>query len=63
MDIIGENTIPKDVCEISKEVIIEYCATKLAKFKVPEYVEFVSEFPRTSVGKIQKNELRNAIRS
>jgi crotonobetaine/carnitine-CoA ligase len=55
--------IPKDGYEVRKDVIIEYCATKLAKFKVPEYVEFVSVFPRTSVGKIQKSELRNAIRS
>lgn len=51
--------IPKDGQVVSKEEIIEYCSLKLAKFKVPEYMEFVTEFPRTSVGKIQKNELRN----
>lgn len=51
--------IPKDGQAVSKKEVIDYCSVKLAKFKVPEYVEFVTEFPRTSVGKIQKNELRN----
>jgi crotonobetaine/carnitine-CoA ligase len=30
----------------------------LAKFRVPELVEFRGELPRTSVGKIQKHILR-----
>ena len=38
--------------------IIAYCAERLSKFRVPEFVEFRSEFPRTSVGKIQKHLLR-----
>jgi len=35
--------------------IITFCKTKLSKFRVPEFVEFRDEFPRTSVGKIQKH--------
>jgi crotonobetaine/carnitine-CoA ligase len=38
--------------------IIDWCAQKLAKFKVPSFVEFKAEFPKTSIGKIQKNILR-----
>ncbi len=38
--------------------IIAFCAERLSKFRVPEFVEFRSEFPRTSVGKIQKHLLR-----
>jgi crotonobetaine/carnitine-CoA ligase len=38
--------------------IITFCQSRLAKFKVPEVVEFVTELPRTSVGKIQKHLLR-----
>ena len=38
--------------------IIDYCKTRLSKFRVPEFVEFRDEFPRTSVGKIQKHILR-----
>lgn len=41
--------------EVSDEEIKIFCSTKLAKFKIPEYIEFVTEFPRTSVGKIQKH--------
>lgn len=40
------------------EEIIEWCRSHLAKFRVPEFVEFCTELPRTSVGKIQKHILR-----
>ncbi|WP_027415897.1 AMP-binding protein [Aneurinibacillus terranovensis] len=42
----------------TEEEIIAFCQSRLAKFKVPEYVEFVGQLPRTSVGKIQKHLLR-----
>jgi len=38
--------------------LIAWCADTLAKFKVPKYVRFVSEFPMTASGKIQKYKLR-----
>ena len=38
--------------------IIDFCKERLSKFRVPELVEFRDEFPRTSVGKIQKHILR-----
>jgi carnitine-CoA ligase len=38
--------------------IIDWCADKLADFKVPGSVRFVPDFPRTSLGKVQKNILR-----
>jgi fatty-acyl-CoA synthase len=40
------------------ENLIAWCAAALAKFKVPRYVRFVSEFPMTASGKIQKYKLR-----
>lgn len=39
--------------------LIEWCASSLAKFKVPRYVRFVSDFPMTASGKIQKYKLRD----
>ena len=42
----------------TEEEIIDFCATRLSKFRVPEFVEMREEFPRTSVGKIQKHILR-----
>jgi crotonobetaine/carnitine-CoA ligase len=44
--------------QVSDEEIIAWCQERLAKFRVPEFVEFCTELPRTSVGKIQKHVLR-----
>jgi len=38
--------------------IIDWCAERLAKFKVPGFVKFKDDFPRTSIGKVQKNIIR-----
>ncbi|MEQ6353071.1 hypothetical protein ABNX05_00385 [Lysinibacillus sp. M3] len=46
---------------ISEEALIAHCRERLAKFKVPDRIEFVIDFPRTLVGKIQKHVLRNAV--
>lgn len=42
----------------TEQDIIDYCKGQLAKFKVPSAIEFVEDFPRTSVGKIQKHKLK-----
>ncbi|WP_341666734.1 class I adenylate-forming enzyme family protein [Alcaligenes sp. SDU_A2] len=39
------------------QAIIEHCARKLALFKVPRYIAYVQEFPRTPSRKIRKQEL------
>ena len=44
--------------QVSAEELIAFCADMLAKFKVPKYVRFVTEFPMTASGKIQKYKLR-----
>ncbi|KRF61040.1 ATP-dependent acyl-CoA ligase [Bacillus sp. Soil768D1] len=43
---------------ITEDELILYCRKRLAKFKVPDTIEFVDEFPRTAVGKVQKHILR-----
>ena len=42
----------------TQEELIEYCATKLAKYKLPTEIEFRSELPKTNVGKVLKKDLR-----
>jgi carnitine-CoA ligase len=42
----------------SERDLIDWCAARLARFRVPEVVQFYAELPRTSVGKIQKHILR-----
>jgi long-chain acyl-CoA synthetase len=41
----------------SEEEMLEFCRERLAKFKVPRYVEFRKELPKTMVGKILRREL------
>ena len=43
---------------LTAQEVMDYCAARLAKFKVPTIVEFVTEFPRTATGKIKKQMLR-----
>jgi len=43
---------------LTEEEVKAWCAAYLAKFKVPEFVEFRHELPKTSIGKIMKYELR-----
>jgi carnitine-CoA ligase len=43
--------------------LIDWCAQRLARFKVPSLIEFVDDLPRTSVGKIQKEVLRERERN
>jgi fatty-acyl-CoA synthase len=40
------------------EELAAWCASALAKFKVPKHVRFVDDFPMTASGKIQKYKLR-----
>lgn len=42
---------------IKEEDIINYCKGNLAKYKIPKYVQFVSEIPKTDAGKINKLKL------
>lgn len=42
----------------TKDEIIAFCATRLARYKLPSAIEFMTEIPRNASGKIQKVELR-----
>ena len=44
------------------EEIERFCREQTAAFKRPKLIEFVADFPRTPVGKIQKNVLRQRFR-
>ena len=39
---------------VGEEELVDWCAARLARFKVPTSVRFVPEIPRNSLGKIQK---------
>ncbi len=42
----------------TEEEFQEFCRQGLARYKVPRYVRFVTEFPQTVTGKIQKFKIR-----
>jgi fatty-acyl-CoA synthase len=46
--------------DLTEEDVKEYCRENIAHYKVPEYVDFVEDFPMTASGKIQKYKLREA---
>ncbi|MBW3539196.1 MAG: AMP-binding protein [Planctomycetes bacterium] len=48
----------KDGASATEDEIREFCRKSLAHFKVPRYVKFVTEFPQTVTGKIQKFKIR-----
>ena len=41
--------------------IQQYCRDHIAHFKVPQYIRFVSEFPMTVTGKVQKFKMRESM--
>jgi acyl-CoA synthetase (AMP-forming)/AMP-acid ligase II len=43
---------------VTEAELIDYCAQRLARFKRPRFIKLVDDFPKTAIGKIQKNILR-----
>jgi crotonobetaine/carnitine-CoA ligase len=47
--------------QVAAADLIEFCAGKLATFRVPQQIVTRDSLPKTSVGKIQKNLIRNEL--
>lgn len=43
--------------DVPPDAVLAHCAKNLAKFKIPRYLEYVTEFPRTPSLKIKKSAL------
>lgn len=59
----GEEEVKAYVCvknnnRISPQEVIHWCIGKLAEFKIPRFVEFREDFPKSAIGRIQKNILK-----
>ncbi len=57
-EVVKAVVVRKDDSLTVKE-LRDYCRTELTGYKVPKYVEFVDELPKTNVGKILRRELRD----
>ncbi len=40
--------------QLAEQDVIDYCRSRMADYKVPRFVRFTDEFPRTPTGKIQR---------
>jgi long-chain acyl-CoA synthetase len=49
--------VPQAGETLTEKEIKDWCQDKLAKFKIPTLIEFRSELPKTTVGKVLRREL------
>jgi fatty-acyl-CoA synthase len=54
---VGAFIIPKDGADLQPSDIIDFCRGRISRYKIPRYVHFVTDYPMTASGKIQKYKL------
>lgn len=52
---------PRKGSDLTADDVRNYCKPRLAHFKIPHYVRFVTDFPMTVTGKVRKFEMREAM--
>jgi long-chain acyl-CoA synthetase len=57
-EVVKAVVVPKDD-SLTVDELRQHCKQELTGYKVPRYVEFVDELPKTNVGKILRRELRD----
>jgi acyl-coenzyme A synthetase/AMP-(fatty) acid ligase len=50
--------VPRAGSTLTAEEVIDWCHRRLASFKKPTSVQFVSELPRNPLGKVLRKDLR-----
>ena len=55
---VGTSIRVKPGARAQPDDIVRFCKERISHYKVPKYVRFVSEFPLTASGKVQKFKLR-----
>ena len=58
-EVVALYVVRKDP-NVTEQEIVEHCRKSLAAYKVPKYVYFRTELPKSNVGKILRKELRKA---
>jgi len=56
-EVVGAFVIPKEGVTLEAKDIRAYLREKIANYKMPKVIEFVTAFPKTATGKIQKNKI------
>jgi O-succinylbenzoic acid--CoA ligase len=57
-EVIVAKVVPRPGAAVSAEGLREFCAGRIARYKVPKSIELVAELPRTGSGKLLRRELR-----
>ncbi len=55
---VGKAFIILNDAQTTEKDIIQFCIEKLAKYKIPKYVQFVTELPRNEAGKLDRKRLQ-----
>lgn len=50
--------VRKKGIEVSADELIAFCLQRIAKYKVPKYVQFLDELPKNDAGKIDRKKLK-----
>jgi len=56
-EVVKVFVVKKDA-SLTESEVLEYCKEQMTGYKVPKYIEFKKELPKTNVGKILRRELR-----
>jgi acyl-CoA synthetase (AMP-forming)/AMP-acid ligase II len=61
-EVMGEETkafvcLKRDI-KITEKELLDFCHSKMARYKVPKYIEFVKDIPHVAAGKIDRKLLR-----
>ena len=48
--------------QVSEQDIRDYCEGEISRQKIPRYIKFVTEFPMTGSGKVQKFKMREMMK-
>jgi fatty-acyl-CoA synthase len=54
---VGAFIIPREGADLQPSDIIDFCRGRISRYKIPRYVHFVTDYPMTASGKIQKYKL------
>ena len=61
-DVLGEDVgafvVARNGSDLEADELLEFCAERLADFKVPRAIWFIDELPRNANGKVMKAGLR-----
>jgi fatty-acyl-CoA synthase len=57
-EVVAAFIILNEGAELTEYDVRSFCKNKIARYKIPQYIFFVKEFPMTGSGKIQKFKLK-----